>query len=487
MAWLRILNGELKNKIVPLESDRVILGRESDEAPILDQGVSRQHAEVFRAGELFLVRDLGSRNGTYVNGDKVDEWVLRAGDRILIGNTQLAFEDRFLRPQDSRVITFADTADKPDATHSFALQEVEEYTDEHRRLEVVYKICRILGTGESASATMRRVARTLSKALHADHVYLFAFGDSGEEPFRFVAGHDAKEVGDLVVSNTILERVQREGRPILSSDAMLDDRFATSQSVVIRQIKSLLCVPLIVRKTPVGAFYACNSKLSEVFSAEDLELATLIGMVVANSLEMWELLEQQGATYRSVLSLLAELSEAHAPGNRGRGERIATYSAAIGRALGYDDAKTEKMWIAGLLHDLGALGLSDDEIKGALFLEARKAKRAAEYLERLPDLSDVAPAIIRHTERLDGSGYPEGLRGEESIPEEAQVLGLARCLDDLLTHGDDGGELGTKEALTQIRGLAPSQFSEVVVDALLRAYRRGRLFREDAPLFKRGL
>lgn len=488
MAWLRILSGELKHKIVPLETDSVVLGRDSAVAPLIDEGMSRQHAEVFRAGELFLIRDLGSRNGTFVNGDKVDEWVLRAGDRVLLGNTKFAFEDRFSRPEDSRVLNFAHTAELPESTLSIPLRDVEEYSAEHRRLEVLYKVCRILGTGEESADAMRRVARTLSKALRADHVYLFAFGGTEEDPeFRFVAGHDKSPVEDLVVSNSILARVRTDGRPILSSDAMLDDRFASSQSVVLRQIKSLLCVPLTVQNRTVGAFYACNSKLSEVFSAEDLELATIIGMVVGNSVETWELLDRQGSVYRSVLTLLSEITEIRTPNLRGRGERVATFAAAISRALGYSDEKTEKMWIAGLLHDLGALGVSDEDLKGALFLEAKKAKKAAEFLEQLPELNDVAPAIRLHTERLDGSGFPEGLSGDDQVPEEAQVVGLARCLDDLLTLGEDGRELSNREALDRIRGLAPTQFSETVVNGLLRAYRRGRLFQGDAPVFKRGI
>ncbi len=484
MALLRVLSGEHKGKVFPLETEKLILGRESNDIPILDQGVSRQHAEFFRIGEMYLVRDLESRNGTFVNDQRIDEWVLRAGDRVQVGNTQFAFEDRFTRPRDSRVIKFANTADKPGSTISLRLPDEGE--EEHRdRLKILYRISKILGTGEELEETMQKVARTMARALNADHVYLFSF-EEGEEEFAFVSGFDKEPADGLQVSRTILRRVRDEGLPILSSDAMLDERFQSSQSVMVQQIKSLLCVPLTVMNHPVGAFYATNSKLTEVFSPEDLELATIIGMVVGNSLEMWRRTQSQSELYRGVLRMLAEVAEVRNPQViKGRSERVASYSSAIARAYGFPEEKVNKLWITGLLHDIGAIGLSEDELKNAVNVEQRKAKKATELLEKLPELSDVAPAIIKHTERLDGSGYPEGLEGEDNIPKEAQIVGLACVLEDLLNRGGDGGtELSTKEALVKIRELAPEQFSASVVNGLLIAYRQNRLFKQDRQLFR---
>ncbi|MEE8143108.1 MAG: HD domain-containing phosphohydrolase [Planctomycetota bacterium] len=498
MALLRIASGENKEKIYPLGSEKLVMGRDCEEIPILDQGVSRQHAEIFRIDEMYFIRDLESRNGTFVNENRIDDsWLLRTGDRIHVGNTVLIFEDRFARPRDSRIVRFGDTADTPGSTVSIKLgtglgepAASAEQDEEHVRLKVLYKISRYLGTGEDLNQTMQEIAREMSHALNADHVYLFAFDTEHEdqdEEFRLVAAYDRRPVDDLSVSRSTLRRVRSEGRPILSSDAMLDERFSAQQSIVVKKIKSLLSVPLLVMNKPVGAFYASNSKLSEAFSAEDLELATTIGMLVGNALEMWEVLERQGSLYRNVLKTLSEVAEMRTPELRGRSERVAMYSAAMARALGYSDHKTRLLWIAGLLHDIGAIALTEEELKNALNLEQRKAKLTSDLLGKLPELSEVAPAIRHHSERTDGSGFPQGL-SDNDIPLEAQIVGIACIFDDLLTHGgDEGQELSTKEALIRVRDLAEKKFSVPVINSLLIAYRRGMLFKEDTHLFTRGI
>ncbi|MCA8962048.1 MAG: FHA domain-containing protein [Planctomycetes bacterium] len=476
MALLRVIEGPERGRIYPLEKDRHVIGRETDDLLVDDQGVSRQHAAVLRMGELYLLRDLDSRNGVFVNEERADEWILRAGDRVQIGNTVLVFEDRFARPGESRVIEFADT-DGPS-------ESIAPPADGERdRLRVLYRISKILGRGQSFDETMNKVARSMAVALDAEHVYLFAFEPTPDAEFTLLAGFDRTPIADLAVSRTILVRVRDEGRSILSSDAMLDSRFSGSKSIAIQKIKSLLCVPLVVMNQPVGAFYATNSKLAERFSPEDLELASVIGMLVGNSLEMWRLIDSQGSLYRQVLELLAEISEARSPEVRGRARRVATYSAAMARVLGYSNEATQKMWIAGLLHDIGTLGITEEELHAAT-LATRKAHKAKEILAHVPELSDVAEAVIGHTERIDGSGFPDGLSGPD-VTEGAQIVGLACWFDEILSTGGEGGrELPIKEAVLQIQEDAAGKFDESVLDALLIAYRLNRLFEEDRRLFK---
>ena len=500
MALLRILSGENQGKIYEIKDDKLIVGRDSEHIPVMDQGVSRQHAELFRIGEMVFIRDLESRNGTFVNEERIeDSEVLRTGDRIHVGNTVMVFEDRFARPQDSRIIRFGDSIEKAGSTISIRLpaddgKDVPKAADEedHSRLQVFYGISRTLGTGENPSQVLNDIAKEMCEALDADHVYLFAFEEvpedgSDKEEFRLVADYDKRPVSDLAVSRTILRQVRDEVRGVLSSDAMLDDRFSATQSIVMKQIKSLLCVPLMVMNKPVGAFYASSSKRTEVFSAEDLELATTIGMLVGNAMEMWEIVEKQGSLYRNVLKTLATASEMRTPKSKGKSERVATFSAAIARGLGLTNDEARSLWIAGLLHDIGAIAVGQDELEKAVNIEERKIKLAVELLEKLPELKDFATAITHHNERVDGSGFPDGLKGD-NVPREAEVVGVACVFDDLLNHGaEDGGELTVKEALIKVRDLAGKKFSTTVVNGLLIAYRRAHLFQEDEALFSTGL
>ncbi|MCI0651288.1 MAG: FHA domain-containing protein [Planctomycetes bacterium] len=509
MAIFRVTTGDQKGKIYALQTDKIVIGRESKDLPISDQGVSRQHAEVFRIGELFFIRDLESRNGTFVNDSRVaDQEILRAGDRVYIGNTEMVFEDRFARQSDSRVLRFGDSIDKPEATISFRLP-TEDATatlkssagakvapppragiadgEEHAQLATLYKVSRWLGTVSDTNEAMNLVAREMANALNADHVYLFVFDDDSPEEFRLVAEFDRQPVTELAVSRSILQRVRREGRPVLSSDAMLDDRFAASESIVMKRIKSLLCVPLMVMSRAVGAFYATNAKLAEVFSADDLALATTIGMLVGNYVEMKEILENQGHLYRNALKIIADAAAMRMPETKGRAERVAMHASAIARGAGFAVERARTLWVAGLLHDVGVMGMSEDEIADAEQNAARRAKLTVELLATIPELSEILPAVRYHTERFDGSGYPQALAGDE-IPIEAEIVGLARELESLLSHGGEGGgELPAKEALIRVRDMAGKQFSTRAVNALLIAYRKNYLFQEDARLFHVGL
>src|SRR6185295_3589581 len=94
MATIRVKTGPNKGKNYDLADTPLTVGREDNQViQILDQGVSRAHAEIFRLGEMCFIRDLNSTNGTFVNDVKITEESLKAGDEMLIGTTILLFED----------------------------------------------------------------------------------------------------------------------------------------------------------------------------------------------------------------------------------------------------------------------------------------------------------------------------------------------------------------------------------------------------------
>src|SRR6185295_18349201 len=94
MPQIRVRNGKQKGKVLHLRGqDRLLIGRDNAcGLQILDQGVSREHAEIFRVGEMVFIRDMGSRNGSFVNDERISEELLREGDVVRVGNTHLLFE-----------------------------------------------------------------------------------------------------------------------------------------------------------------------------------------------------------------------------------------------------------------------------------------------------------------------------------------------------------------------------------------------------------
>src|SRR5436190_20160828 len=94
MPKVRVKTGQNAGLTYEVGDAPLLIGRDDRaEIQVLDQGVSRRHAEIFRMGEMFFIRDLDSRNGTFVNEERIKEELLRDGDEVRIGSTVIAFED----------------------------------------------------------------------------------------------------------------------------------------------------------------------------------------------------------------------------------------------------------------------------------------------------------------------------------------------------------------------------------------------------------
>jgi HD-GYP domain-containing protein (c-di-GMP phosphodiesterase class II) len=147
---------------------------------------------------------------------------------------------------------------------------------------------------------------------------------------------------------------------------------------------------------------------------------------------------------------------------------------AIGRKAGMNAVQLENLRIAGLLHDMGKIGIPDNLLHkpGRLTdeefeLVKNHSQLGAEILKPIPSLEDVIPGILHHHERIDGGGYPFGLK-EEQIPPTAQILAVADTYDALVTDRPYRRGMPKEQALTIMKEVAGAQLSNYYV----------RLFRE---------
>jgi HD-GYP domain-containing protein (c-di-GMP phosphodiesterase class II) len=145
--------------------------------------------------------------------------------------------------------------------------------------------------------------------------------------------------------------------------------------------------------------------------------------------------------------------------------------------LGLETERSERIRLAGLLHDVGWIGLPDDILSkpGPLSPEEWKDVRshpemAARLLAR-PELSDLRAWIAAHHERPDGDGYPRGLKGED-IPLEARILAVADAYEAMTNERAYRPAMSDEEACQELRDGAGTQFDGDVVEALMNALRR---------------
>ncbi len=158
-------------------------------------------------------------------------------------------------------------------------------------------------------------------------------------------------------------------------------------------------------------------------------------------------------------------------------QRVRIYAIEVGKELGFSDEEIEALRAAALLHDIGKLAVPEQIINkpGRLTPEEFEKMKihpvvGSEILERVAFPYPVAPIVRSHHERWDGSGYPDGLKGEE-IPRGARVLAAVDCLDALASHRQYRPALPLDVAMKEVAGMSGSSFDPAVVEVLSRRYR----------------
>jgi putative two-component system response regulator len=142
----------------------------------------------------------------------------------------------------------------------------------------------------------------------------------------------------------------------------------------------------------------------------------------------------------SVITTLGLTIEARDPYTAGHCERLARYAVNLGSVLGMDQPMLKALWLGGFLHDLGKIAVPDSILlkRGPLNVEERAIIQmhptlGADLVQELHTLAGVRPIIRHHHERFDGSGYPDGLAGEE-IPLGARIMAVVDVYDALRTE-----------------------------------------------------
>lgn len=198
-------------------------------------------------------------------------------------------------------------------------------------------------------------------------------------------------------------------------------------------------------------------------------------------------LTQMHTALLSTIDVARTLSELRDPYTAGHERRVGKLAAAIGTELGLDEQRTEGLRVAGYLHDIGKITIPAEILSRAGKLSAIEytliqahAQASYEVLKGVQFPWPVAQAALQHHERLDGSGYPQGLKGE-AIVLEARILAVADVVEAMASHRPYRPALGIEAALAEIERGRATLYDTPAVDACLTLFRdRGFTIAEDA-------
>ncbi|MCA1816552.1 MAG: SpoIIE family protein phosphatase [Acidobacteria bacterium] len=345
----------------PLGRLRITIGRSArNDVCIPDPFASRVHAEVRREGDVYVLQDLGSANGTLFNGGRLEHPVtLAPGDRVQIGETEIEFRDQSA-PAGATMIADAAPSfpeatialDSGHRTTSGLLEAIEgartqssgemprpgaaavsaardgalareravsrenSLSAEHNDLlALISKVSVTLLAPATLDETLRQIASLVFEAVPAERCLIMLRDAEGELKVRVAQLRDQRgEVGEIRVSRSIIEEVVKQGRSVLTSDAQHDPRFASS-TVTIQGIRSVLAVPLGVGDKIFGMIYA-DSPLAEArFSQDHLTVLTTLGSVAAIRVENARLVEEELERQRlgNELQLAREIQQRFQP------------------------------------------------------------------------------------------------------------------------------------------------------------------------------
>ena len=209
------------------------------------------------------------------------------------------------------------------------------------------------------------------------------------------------------------------------------------------------------------------------FDEEDVQALLSVGDQSAVAVRNVHLERELQRAYISTVTMLADAVEAKDPYTHGHCEMASRHARLIARRMGLDDYQRSVVCYAALLHDVGKIGVSDGVLNkpGPLLPEERELMRAHvrvgyELLRNVPALQAIADVVLHHHEWYDGSGYPDGLRGEE-IPVAARIVSAVDAYSAMVTRRSYKEAYTDEHAREELRRCAGSQFDPRVVESFL--------------------
>ena len=235
-----------------------------------------------------------------------------------------------------------------------------------------------------------------------------------------------------------------------------------------------LMAPMLVRDKSIGIIAVGSSRGVEGYSKDDLEMFKNFAAQAAVSIENTQLYERLQDTYLGAIGSLAAAIEARDPYTVGHSARVTQYAVAIAESMGLNGDEVEEIRLAGLLHDLGKIGVPDNILNkpGRLSEEEYSAIKmhpalSMRIIEPLPQLGNIIPIIYHHNERYDGNGYIEGKAGEK-IPLGARIIAVADSFEAMTSDRPYRSALSRGEAIAELVANSGSQFDPRVVDHFLK-------------------
>ncbi len=461
---LAAITGKLKDTVISMNEGPVVIGRQTGASlRIRNAAVSRSHAVIEKDGDKYVIADLDSRNGTFVNNMQVTRCELHHGDRVQIGESQFFFLlEEGEEPAQTSEIRFDESqllgGPAVRMTYSDAIYVMA------RDLSALLKISTTINAIRGVDELQRALLQLLFEVVPARRgaILLMTDGASDDEfSTNFGLDRDTGTTQIVNVSRTIVRRVLKDGAAILINETKSGESLKI-ESLVAARARSVLCVPLIVLERKLGAIYLYSDEPGANFNENHLQLATAIAAIAAVAIENarhFETLENENKRLlneadlehnivgespllQRVFQLISKVAPTDSTvlisGESGTGKELAA------RAIHRNSKRAEKPFIAvncaalaESLLESELFGHEKGAFTGALVQKKGRLEMADSGTIFLDEIGDLSPGLQTKLLRVLQEREFERVGGNHTIKIDVRVVAATnRNLDAAIAQGE---------------------------------------------------
>ena len=341
----------------------------------------------------------------------------------------------------------------------------------YEELSLLYRISKSMRVTQQPDAFLQNICNELLDVMNIQGAVAIVYPHppTTESDAVVVAGELGLSEGQLkaLADQEISAKFASDHRAILNNNfsASNDDRFHGA-------VRNLIAVPLVMDEDSIGMLVGLN-KFPGDFDSVDLKLINAIGSQAAVFLANNQLYADLQDLLMGVLHALTATIDAKDPYTCGHSQRVAMISRRLAQECGFDQEKVQQIYLAGVLHDIGKIGVPEAILckKGRLTDEEftdikRHPMIGAKILGGIRQLDEIVAGILTHHERPDGTGYPQGLKGDD-VPIEGRIIGLADSFDAMTSDRTYRNALPLDVVVKEIREWSGRQFDEGIVERFL--------------------
>jgi HD-GYP domain-containing protein (c-di-GMP phosphodiesterase class II) len=345
-----------------------------------------------------------------------------------------------------------------------------QLADTYEELSLIYQISGGMRVNRRASDFFKQACLDVLDVMNIRGMGVSLRGAESMRHDPVIYGQVALPPGKIFkLSDDLMQLLEQRKGPLLINDLAKDKNLAWLSD----HGHSLLAVPLQRQDKMLGCLFAIDKHDGE-FNSVDSKLLTSISNESAIYLENAILFEDVHELMMGIIRSLTSAIDAKDAYTCGHSERVAVLSRTLASAAGLAEADVDRIYMAGLLHDVGKIGVPEAVLRktGRLtpeeFEQMKKHPQVgAHILADLKQVADIVPGVMHHHERYDGKGYPTGLSGEQ-IPMMGRIICLADCFDAMTSNRTYRKALPLEVALAEIRRCGGTQFDPALTEVFLK-------------------